>query len=663
MSHLSRNSIAIICLVVTVGLTGCSLTATAPSTPVTAPAIKGAVFGGQQPVGGAHVYLYAANTAGYYSASSPATYSSVSLLQAGSGTTKDSSGNYYVTTAPTSGSFSITGDYTCTPGQEVYLYAVGGDSGSGTNSAIGLMAILGDCSSAGNFATATPIVILNEVTTVAAAYAMAGFAYDATHVSSPNNALALTGVKNAFANASNLASLASGLALATTPAGNGAVPQATVYTLANILAACINSTGPGSPACTNLLNTATSNGIAYPTSGYGTAPTDTATAAINIAHNPGSNVTALYNLPSAIAPFVGLNSQPNDFTLGITFTGGGLSSPRGIALDASGNLWVANTNSSGGSVVELSSTGAVFSQTSTGASSLPIGIAADKAGNVWVADYAGNSLTEIPYAGGNLKSYTGFGMVEPWSVAIDGQGNAWVANNGSPTVVTKFSSTGSPLSGSSGFTGSSNMTGLLGIAIDGSGSAWLPDGSSPANIVKLSSTGAVLSGTTGYTSSGFANLPRGIAVDGSGNAWVPSATSSTTAPVSSPNPPSLFELSNSGTFLSPSGGDIGAGIVAPYFGVALDGAGSVWVANTNYSVSEFTNAGAAVSPSTGYTGGQQGFGWGIAIDGSGDTWVANYDKGSITELIGSATPVITPICAGLPVTPTSDGKSSLGTRP
>ena len=43
--------------------------------------------------------------------------------------------------------------------------------------------------------------------------------------------------------AANLADLATGAALSTTPAGNGTVPQSTINTIANILATCVNSTG------------------------------------------------------------------------------------------------------------------------------------------------------------------------------------------------------------------------------------------------------------------------------------------------------------------------------------------------------------------------------------------------------------------------------------
>ena len=71
-----------------------------------------------------------------------------------------------------SGRFTITGAYSCNPGSQVYLYALGGDPGAGVNSAAGLLAVLGNCPAPGNFLAATPFVSVNEVSTIAAAYAM-----------------------------------------------------------------------------------------------------------------------------------------------------------------------------------------------------------------------------------------------------------------------------------------------------------------------------------------------------------------------------------------------------------------------------------------------------------------------------------------------------------
>ena len=86
-------------------------------------------------------------------------------------------------------------------------------------------------------------------------------------------------------------------------------------------------------------------------------PTDTATAAINIAHNPTANIAALYALSTASPPFApALTGAPNDFTIALNFTAGGISSPSAIAIDAAGDAWIAN-NGSTASVTELSPLG------------------------------------------------------------------------------------------------------------------------------------------------------------------------------------------------------------------------------------------------------------------------------------------------------------------
>jgi hypothetical protein len=132
--------------------------------------LTGSVHGGQQAIVGAQVYLFAANTTGYGGsgiAASPSN-ASLSLLTAGAGRTLDSSGgatngDYYVTT-DANGGFSITGDYTCTQNSQVYLFALGGNPGSGPNTAAGLMAVLGNCPAAGTFSSSL-FVAVNEVST------------------------------------------------------------------------------------------------------------------------------------------------------------------------------------------------------------------------------------------------------------------------------------------------------------------------------------------------------------------------------------------------------------------------------------------------------------------------------------------------------------------
>jgi len=638
-------------------LTGCAVGPLSGPTAQPGLAIQGTVHGGQQPISGAHIYLLAANTTGYAGPGIAASSSnaSVSLLSAVATGLSDSIGAYVATAA--GGTFSISGDYTCTPNSQVYLYALGGNSGAGTNSASGLMAVLGNCPSSGNFATATPHIEVNELTTIAAAYAMAGFASDATHVSSSGTTAATTGIKNAFGNAANLVDLATGSARTTTPGGNGTVPQQLLHTLGDILASCINTngalTGPATPsACYTLFNSAKSAGST------GTAPADTATAAINMAHNPGSNIATLYGLPTAQAPFSPqLSSAPNDFTVGISYNGGGLNDPVGVAIDGSGNVWAVN-HGGAGTVTELSPQGVALSSaggylvTSTSQFN---GISIDPSGNVWLPASVDGALIKLSSSGTILSGsggYTGGSIKNPWNLAIDGSGNVWATDCGNlsctgPYTVDETSNTGTVLSGVTGYTG--NLKVPVGVTIDASGNAWIANRDNNT-LAKFSSSGTLLSGT-GITGGGL-NRPYALAVDHSGNLWVASyGTSSSTTNVT--------EFSSAGTPLSPSGGYQSAAIDSPD-AIAIDGDGRVWVAcfgaNVQSSIVALASDGSVLSPSTGYQGGSVRSPSGIAIDGAGNVWATNPYDSTVTQLIGAASPVVTPLSVGI-------RDNTLGVRP
>ena len=626
-------------------LTGCSLTGSDAPTVDQGLAIRGSVYGGQQPVVGARVYLLAAGTGGYGGVSNSL------LLASGANTVKDNFGGatngfYYVPTGA-GGVFTISSDYSCTQNTQVYLYTVSGDPGlgTGTNNAISMMAALGNCPSGGSFLSSYPQVVVNEVSTIAAAYSFAGFATDPLHVSSPNTSLALTGIKNAFANAANLAALGSGSALATTPSG-GIAPQGTVYTLANILGACVNSngatTGPTNPTgCYTLFTNATSDGT--PT---GRTPSDTATAAINIAHHAGANIDNLWGLVPAVPAFgSGLTSEPNDFTLGIQYTSGGVNAPNFIAIDDIGNAWI--TNSGASSVSELSSNGTAVSPAGgfTGGSIDGVSsVAIDLSGNAWIANdhLSGGSVVELS-SGDTLVSgsngYTVGNLTSPYGIAIDASNKAWVTNSLNSSV-SVLSGSGSTISGVE-YTDSALST-PYGIAIDPTGAAWIANNAGNS-VTKLSNVGAVLSGPNGFTDPSL-DSPDAIAIDHSGDAWITNSASG-----------SVTKFSSTGTILSGSG-YTGGGLNNPN-AIAIDGSGSAWIANLlSQSVTEINNSGTIVSGANGYTGGSVDLPDAIAVDGSGNVWIGNLGGEGITELIGAATPVVTPLAAGV-------ANNSLGTRP
>jgi streptogramin lyase len=605
-------------------LAGCAIAPNStPTTAETGQALQGSVYGGQQPVDQAHVYLFAAGTSGYGG-------SSASLITSGSAGS-DALGAYVTTNAR--GFFTITGDYNCTSGSLIYLLATQGNPGLGagqSNPNLALMTVLGPCPSSGNFLSTFPFISINEVTTVAGVYALSGFMTDLTHVSSNNTTQSLQGIASAFAAATNLASSVNGLALTTTPAGNGTVPQAEINTLADILASCVNSNGAGSDNCTTLFANATNAGV---------QPTDTVTAALNIAHNPGLNVANLYGLQTATPPFApNLTTAPNDFTIALKFTGGGLFEPGGVAIDASGNVWVANYSSAQGFVTELGPTGTILGPSSgypVGVN--PNGIAIDTSGFVWVANDGSHSVSKLNGTTGAPVTGSPFsvGTQNPFGLSIDQQGNIWVAGNG----IVK-------LNGSTGASILTNPTSAGYIAVDPSNTTWSTEfvGES-STITRLTTTGSAYPGSP-YTAAG-GDGP--IAFDSAGNAWIAGVNGVT-------------EISSAGATVSGSpftgGGECGGCTN----GIAIDGLGNVWLSDGEFEppfrigLTEFNNAGAPVSSSTGYQTSYLTYPLALAIDPSGNVWLTDNGGPDIIEFVGAAVPVVTPIAAGV-------ANNTLGTRP
>jgi len=595
--------------------------------------LSGSVHGGQSPVSGSTVTLYAAG-------------SGLAAAAVLGSTTSDAGGGWSLSS------------YTCpSPDAATYVVASGGNPGltTGTNnSALKLMAALGPCGSLAG------TVNIDEVTTVAAAYALNGFigsngcidCSSGVPIEVSNVHGKDPGLSNAMGNAARLASVvtgsaspplpsASACAASTAPANCGAEER--LNALANSLAACVNSTGPSSAQCVALFDCATPGatftGSACTVPGGSSLAADTLTAALEIARNPGQvPVAGVYDVATRNPVFSpALSAAPSDWTLALNFGGGGLSNKQGfqpstenIAIDAGGNAWVANSGNN--SLSEFSAGGTALTGNSGytgGGLDQPFGIAIDASGNVWVGNGASEGLSKFSSAGTALSGsagYTGGGLNGSTGLAIDSSGNVWVASFGNNSVA-EFNSAGTALSGTSGYTGG-GIDYPTGIAIDASGNVWLANESN-SSLSEFNSAGTALSGSGGYTGGGL-NNPEGLAIDASGNVWVGNYREI------------LSEFSSVGTALSGSGGYTGGGQTGAS-GVAIDAAGNVWLANYGGSnLSEFSSAGTALSGNSGYTGGGLNNPSGIAIDPSGDVWVENFDN-TLTELIGAATPTRTPL--------------------
>jgi hypothetical protein len=625
------------------GLSGCSANFSGDSSSLAdsgAQVVKGSLYGGQQPLAGSHVYMYAVGTGGYGSAST-------SLLQASASTTSDGT-NYYAT-SDQFGNFNLpAGSYTCTAGQQVYLYSTGGDpsgKGLGVNTAAGLISVVGQCGAGNTFPSTVGFVFMNEVNTIATAYALAGFAADPTHIGSTNTTLAQTNLANAFANALNIGNQSTGLAQATTAAGNGTVPTTKINALADILAGCVNTTGPTASACSTLFTNAPN--------GSGTLPTNTATAAINIAQHPGTNVAALFGLVTSTAPFQPTVASVNDLTIGLVYADTAAKQPFSVAIDAKGNAWVGNAASN--NLSEFSPAGAVLSGTTgfgtTGTTPLnePFSVAIDgSTGAVWVSNQgqtgAGQSfVTQLNSAGTITGTFTGgvlslSGIASPKNLSIDSNGTVYVPDQGLlglllPNIATITRA------GVAASTVSSLLGSPVGTAVDGSNDLW----ATYSVLTNVTSYNTTSKSSTTYLLAGGLAGGTNVAIDNNGNVW---CNAGGAAGLLS----GVSVITNKGVAI----GDYVASLLTAPVGLAVDGANNAWISNSGSNVLvELATNGTAVSPRSPTTGylvpGLSGGANSVAVDGAGNLWVTNSTStgNSVTELIGIGTPVVTPLAASI----------------
>ncbi|MFY7885757.1 MAG: NHL repeat-containing protein, partial [Dolichospermum sp.] len=239
-----------------------------------------------------------------------------------------------------------------------------------------------------------------------------------------------------------------------------------------------------------------------------------------------------------------------------TGTAASFNNPQGVVVDVSGNIYVTDYNNhlirkitNAGVVTTFAGTGTSGAVNGTGTAASfrnPINIALDGSGNLYVADYGNNLIRKISTAGvvttlagsGSIGAANGTGTAAsfywPNGVAVDGAGNVYVADQGNHLirkitaagVVTTFA--GSGTAGATNGTGTAaSFNSPTGVAIDAAGNLYVSDYNN-SSIRKITSAGVVTtlagSGTTGATNAtGTAasfNKPYGVAVDGSGNVFV-----------------------------------------------------------------------------------------------------------------------------------------------
>jgi len=635
--------------------------------------VQGILHGGQQGIAGAAIQLYTVGSTGNGSAATPMLTRSV-------------------TTDPY-GFFNITGAYTC--GQDyqgnaivggsnqVYLVASGGNPGNSqdmNNQAAVMMDALGPCS---YLQQPNVFIWVNEVTTAAAAWALAPFMTSSTvaGVSATRVGASATnsaGITNGFLHANLLANTTNGLP-ATLPS-NLTVETNKLYALANALASCVNS--DGTTGCTPLFTAATPAG--------GSQPGDTLSAALNIVQHPGQNVNPVYEAALPQAPFPNLlQGHPNDWTMSLTVTGGGLYGPTALGVDSVGNVWLANYY---GSVSAFNNQGTALSPAATagtpasggfanGTVGAIYGLAVDSNDNIFVANEAlgstqngntgsisilngatsGNTLgsvvtNSVVGSGGYGTAYFYDSSIQyPESLAADSNGNIFIGddNGSASSYVTVYSGTGSLVRGGLGLPFGSGVFGVSGDLAHG---AWMANGANNT-VTHADANGGIVS------VSSCCNVPAGVATDAQGNAWVANyGNGSSNGSVSEIGPGCDTNQVNRSSLCTGAGGTVvllnqktGGGLSSPQ-GIVVDAAQNVWVANlhaatgaTYVALAELAGAtntlaaGTAISPAGGYgldAGIQEAFS--LGLDAGGNIWVSDTGASDAVMFFGLAAPTATP---------------------
>lgn len=241
---------------------------------------------------------------------------------------------------------------------------------------------------------------------------------------------------------------------------------------------------------------------------------------------------------------------------GAAATAAQLDTPTGVAVDGSGDLYIADSHNHrirmvrAGIITTIAGTGvAGFSgdggAATAGELSLPSGVAVDATGNVYIADTNNHRIREVSngtirtIAGDGEELYAGDGgaatsaaLDSPTGVAVDRGGNVYIADRLNQRVREVSGGNISTLAGSSteGFSGDGTASGAMlakpsGVSVDAAGNVYIADTDNQrvrevggGAIATISGTGAQgFGGDAGLATGAVLNSPHAVAPDAFGN--------------------------------------------------------------------------------------------------------------------------------------------------
>ena len=381
---------------------------------------------------------------------------------------------------------------------------------------------------------------------------------------------------------------------------------------------------------------------------------------------------------------------------GSAATNASLYYPYGLAVDASGNLFIADlynnrirkvdTNGMITTVAGVGPSGGLGSYSGDGGAATnasldyPYGVAVDASGNLFIADLYNNRIRKVDpngmittVAGNGTNGYSGDGgaatnasLYYPYGIAVDASGNLFIADynnnrirkvnpNGIITTVAGNGSLGYSSDGGAATNASLNWP--SGVAVDASGNLFIAD-TGNNRIRKVDPTGMITTvagnGSSGYSGDGGlatnASLvfPSGVAVDASGNLFIVDSDNNRIRKVN-PNGIIMTVAGNgSRAYSGDNGAAINASLNSP-FGVGLDASGNLFIADTDDNrIREVVLFGSYPTLTL----------HNITTKNAGNyTVIITSPYGSITSSIVTLTVVVRPAISGM--VPNLDGSATL----
>ncbi len=242
----------------------------------------------------------------------------------------------------------------------------------------------------------------------------------------------------------------------------------------------------------------------------------------------------------------------------------------------------------------------------------PQGVALDGSGNVYIADYKNDVVLKVTPAGvqSTVASATN-GLGKPETVAVDGSGNVYIGDSGNSQILKETPS-------ASGYVttivATAGLSSSGGVAVDGYGNVYIADTDNNRVLEETLSAGSYTQSTIPTST---LNLPFGVAVDGSGNVYIADFGNNRV----------LMETLSGGTYTEST---IGSGLSEPT-GVALDGIGNVYIADySNNRVLKETLSGGSYTQSVVQTSSLTNP-FGVAVDGSGNIYLSDVGNARVLK--------------------------------